>query len=81
MALARYWAVDQRIICGVNVLETGHSFDLEYADDIVRLFDSFEEAQATLNDLSVTVEIYGLSFAQSKCKMRLNDWRSSITAN
>ena len=39
--------MDKRIISGINVLETGNSFDLEYSDDIVRSFDSFKEAQAT----------------------------------
>ena len=32
--------MDKRIISGINVLETGNSFDLEYADDIVCTFAS-----------------------------------------
>ena len=71
--------MDKRIISGINVLETGNFLDLEYADDIVCSFDSFEEAQATLNDLSVAAGRYGLSFAPSKCKVMLTDWTGSIT--
>ena len=71
--------MDQRIISGINVLETVNSFDLEYVDDIVCSFDSFEEVQATLNDLNVAAGIFGLSFALSKCKAMLTDWTGSIT--
>ena len=71
-------AMDKRIISGINVLEKGNSSDLEYADDIVCSFDSFEEAQATLNDLNVAAGRYGLRFAQSKCKVMLTDWTGSI---
>ena len=38
--------MNKRIISGINVLETGNSFDLKYADDIVFFYDSYEEAQA-----------------------------------
>ena len=71
--------MDKRIISGINILETGNFFDLEYADDIVCSFDSFEEAQATLIDLNVAAGRYGLSFAPSKCKFMLTDWTGSIT--
>ena len=71
--------MDKRIISRINVLEKGNSFDLEYADDIVSSFDSFEDAQATLNDLNVAAGRYGLSFAPSKCKVMLTDWIGSIT--
>ena len=64
---------------GVNVLETRNCFGLEYADDIVCSLDSFEEAQATLNDLTVAAGRYGLSSAPSKCKVKLTDWTGSIT--
>ena len=66
-------SIDQRIISGISVLENGNFFDLKYADDIVCSFDSFEEAQATLNDLNVAVGRYGLSFAPSKCKVMPTD--------
>ena len=62
----------------INVLETRNSFDLEYADGSVHL-NSFEEAQATLNDLNVAAGRYGLSFAPSKCKVMLTDWTGPIT--
>ena len=71
--------MDKRIISGINVLETGNSSDLEYADDILCLFDSFEEAQATSNDVNVAVGRYGLSFTPSKCKVMLTDWTGLIT--
>ena len=56
----------KRIISGINVLETGNSFDLEYADDIVCSFDSFEEAQATLNDLNVAIRKIWIKFRSIK---------------
>ena len=65
--------MDKRIISENNVLETGKSFDLEYSDDIVCLFDWFEEAQAILNDLTVFAERYALSFVPSKWKVMLTD--------
>ena len=55
--------IDKRIISGINVLETGNFFDLEYADDIVCSFDSFEEAQATLNDLNVACRKVWIKFS------------------
>ena len=71
--------MDKRIISGINVLENGNPFDLEYADNIVYSFDSYEEAQATLNYLDVAAGRYGLNFAPSKCKVMLTDWTGSIT--
>ena len=71
--------MDERLISGINVLEKGNSFDLEYADDIACSFDSLEEAQATLNDLNVAAGRYGLGFAPSKCKFMLTGWTDSIT--
>ena len=71
--------MDKRIISGINVLKTGNSFDLKYADDIVCSFNSSEEAQGTLNDLNVAAGRYGLSFAPSKYKVMLTDWTGSIT--
>ena len=65
--------MDQRIISRINVLEKGNSFDLEYVDDIVCSFDSFEEVQATLNELDMATGRYGLSFTPSKCKVMLTD--------
>ena len=71
--------MDQRITSGINVLEIGNSFDLEYTDDIVCSLDSFKEAQATLNDLNIAAWRYGLSLTISECEDRLTDWTVSIT--
>ena len=59
------------MISGINGLKTRNSLDLEYTDDITCTFDSFEEAQATLKDVSVP--------APSKFRILLTDWKSLIT--
>ena len=46
--------------------------DLDYADNIVLLFEK-EEAQVVLNRLSGIIPSFGLRFAPSKCKVMLQD--------
>ena len=58
---------------GVHVLPGSKVLDLDYADDIVLLFDSHADAQLTLNTLSSLVPSFGMRFAPSKCKVLLQD--------
>ncbi|CAH8647362.1 unnamed protein product [Dicrocoelium dendriticum] len=58
---------------GVEVLPGERLVDLDYADDIVLLFDNVEAAQSTLNSLSRVVPLFGMHFAPSKCKVLLQD--------
>ena len=47
--------------------------DLEYADDIVLLFENEAEGQVFLDRLADFVELYGMRFAPEKCKVLLQD--------
>jgi hypothetical protein len=58
---------------GIQVLPGDRLLDLDYADDIVLLFDSFGQAQVTLDRLSGIIRAFGMSFAPSKCKVMLQD--------
>ena len=59
---------------GIEVSPGGRLVDLDYADDIVMLFDNFEGAQATMNRLVEVVPSFGMQFAPSKCKVLLQDY-------
>jgi hypothetical protein len=47
--------------------------DLDYADDMVCLFDSITEAQKVLDSLRRSAGRYDMQFALSKCKVLLQD--------
>ena len=47
--------------------------DLEYADDIVLLFEDVLEAQTVLDKLTSVVPSFGMRFAPSKCKAMFLD--------
>ena len=47
--------------------------DLDYADDIVMLFDSSEKAQHMLNTVSGSILPFGMRFAPAKCKVLLQN--------
>ena len=47
--------------------------DLEYADDIVLLFEDVLEAQSVLDKLTSVVPYFGMRFAPSKCKAMFLD--------
>ncbi|CAH8652987.1 unnamed protein product [Dicrocoelium dendriticum] len=57
----------------VEVFPGERLVDLDYADDIVLLFDDAAMAQSTLNSLSRVVPLFGMHFAPSKCKVLLHD--------
>uniref|UniRef100_UPI00339A3F21 reverse transcriptase domain-containing protein n=1 Tax=Acinetobacter baumannii TaxID=470 RepID=UPI00339A3F21 len=54
---------------GVQVLPGDKLVDLDYADDIVLLFDCQATAQRTLDRLSEVVPSFGMRFAPPKCKV------------
>jgi len=58
---------------GVQIMAGENLVDLDYADDIVLLFEKEEEAQVVLNRLSGIIPSFGLRFAPSKCKVMLQD--------
>ena len=58
---------------GVHVLPGEKVLDLDYADDIVLMFDSCADAQRTLDRLSSIAPSFGMRFAPSKCKVLLQD--------
>ena len=62
---------------GVEIAQGDRICDLEYADDIVCLFESVDAAQAALNRLKESVLPYGMRFSPSKCKVLLQDWNST----
>ena len=47
--------------------------DLEYADDIVLLFEDVQEAQSVLDILTRMVPSLGMHFAPSMCKAMFQD--------
>ncbi|CAH8518135.1 unnamed protein product [Dicrocoelium dendriticum] len=51
----------------VEVLPGERLVDLDYADDIVLLFDDVVTAQSTLNSLSKVVPLFSMHFAPSNC--------------
>ncbi|WP_353805424.1 reverse transcriptase domain-containing protein, partial [Acinetobacter baumannii] len=58
---------------GVQVLPGSKLLDLDYADDIVLLFDSVTAVQQTLHRLCEAVPSFGMRFAPSKCKVLPQD--------
>ena len=53
---------------GVHVITGEKLVDLEYADDIVLLFEDVQEAQTVLDKLTSIVPSFGMRFQPSKCK-------------
>ena len=53
---------------GVEMLPGRRLTDLDYADDIVLLFDSFEQAQFALDSIAQAAQPFGMRFAPTKCK-------------
>jgi hypothetical protein len=62
-----------RIIAGENLV------DLEYADDIVLIFEKEGEAQALLDKLTEVIPSFGMTFAAAKCKVMLQDLQALNT--
>ena len=58
---------------GVHFFNGENIVDLEYADDIVLLFEDETEGQAFLDRLSEVVLCFGMRFAPNKCKVLLQD--------
>ena len=58
---------------GVQLAQNENLVDLEYADDVVLIFDNQVEAQECLNRLSITVPAFGMRFAPTKCQVMLQD--------
>ncbi|CAH8506219.1 unnamed protein product [Dicrocoelium dendriticum] len=58
---------------GVEVLPGERLVDVDYADDIVLLFDAVAASQSTPNSLARVVPLFGMHFSPSKCKMLLQD--------
>ena len=58
---------------GVHVIVGENLVDLEYADDIVLLFEDVHEAQSVLDKLTSIVLSFGMRFATSKCKAMFQD--------
>ncbi|KER19493.1 hypothetical protein T265_11753 [Opisthorchis viverrini] len=62
-----------RIACEENLV------DLEYADDIVLMFEEEEKAQVFLDELTKVIPSFGMHFAPTKCKVMLVDVQSLNT--
>ena len=58
---------------GVHVITGEKLVDLEYADDIVPLFEDVLEAQSVLVKLTSIIPSFGMRFASSKCKAMFQD--------
>ena len=58
---------------GVRVMAGEKLVDLEYADDIVLLFEDVQDAQSVLDKLTRIVPSFGMRFAPSKCKVMFQD--------
>ena len=58
---------------GVHFINGENIVDLEYADDIVLLFEQQAESQAFLDRLAEVVKLFGMRFAPEKCKVLLQD--------
>ncbi|THD28033.1 Acyl-CoA:glycerol-3-phosphate acyltransferase [Fasciola hepatica] len=63
---------------GVELGNNEKLCDLDYADDLVCLFECTEHAQSALDRLAKAVAPFGVRFAPSKCKVMLQDWMSTI---
>ncbi|GAA53032.1 ATP-dependent DNA helicase Q5 [Clonorchis sinensis] len=53
--------------------------DLEYADDIVLIFEEEEKAQVFLDEMTKVISSFGMHFAPKKCKVMLLDMQSLNT--
>ena len=47
--------------------------DLEYADDIMLLFEELGQPQSVMDKLTEVIPSFGMHFAPSKCKVMLQD--------
>ena len=63
---------------GVELGNSGKLCDLDYADDVICLFECTEHAQRALDRLGRAVAPFGMRFAPSKCKVMLQVWKSMI---
>ena len=61
---------------GVDLVMSERLCDLEYADDVVCLFDTAESAQFILDRLARAVIPFGMCFVPSKCKVMYQHWDS-----
>jgi hypothetical protein len=58
---------------GVQISTGEYFVDLEYADDIVLIFEKVEEAQVFIDELTRVIPSFGMRFAPAKCKVMLQD--------
>ena len=63
---------------GIDIMPGEKLVDLEYADDIVLLFDTHHSAQSMLDRMSEVIEHFGMHFSPHKCKVMLQDFQASI---
>ncbi|THD18895.1 Alpha 1 3-glucosidase [Fasciola hepatica] len=63
---------------GVELKNSGKLCDIDYADDVVCLFEYTERARLAQDRLAKSVAPFGTRFAPLKCKMMLQDWTSAI---
>jgi hypothetical protein len=61
---------------GVQIAAGENLVDLEYADDIVLIFEKEEEAHRLLERLTKVIPSFGMCFAPAKCKVLLQDIQS-----
>ncbi|KER29596.1 hypothetical protein T265_03797 [Opisthorchis viverrini] len=64
---------------GVQIACEENLVDLEYADDIVLMFEEEEKAQVFLDELTKVIPSFGMHFAPTKCKVMLVDVQSLNT--
>ncbi|GAA56585.1 forkhead box protein L1 [Clonorchis sinensis] len=64
---------------GVQIASDENVVDLEYADDIVVIFEQEEKAQGFLDELTKVIPSFGMHFAPKKCKVMLLDMQSLNT--
>ena len=55
-------------------------FDLEYADDIVCIVETFTDAQSLSDSLICSTARYGLKFVRAKCKIILFNCTEPVCA-
>lgn len=63
---------------GVDIMPGEKIVDLEYADDIVLLFDTHHSAQSMLDRMSEIIEHFGMRFSPPKCKVMLQDCQATV---
>ncbi|KER25966.1 hypothetical protein T265_06663 [Opisthorchis viverrini] len=56
---------------GVQIVWEEDLVDLEYADDIVLMFEEEEKAQVFLDELTKVIPSFGMHFALTKCRVML----------